>query len=290
MKYHVVRGRVEAVAAALASIPLDAVRAMERNDPQYRAARMIAGRHGEAAVAFMVANALVSYRLSGRGEDYWLEYARWAVKQNTPRTGKELVEIVKEFLYTSKINKAVRRHKAARLVKAEPVIDSLLREPERYRDLGDLVSALRARLPARGPGKTLFFAAKMAYYAYSVLGIDAVLDTVDSIPVDRRVALITSSSMVVDARPEELTVRGWGSVIEAWRMVSRLSRLPVLRIDTVIWLPLPRSEPYLRRGLLASARDRYAEGLVEYSSGLIPWATAHNTAQQLLYRNPWGQR
>ncbi|NPA05034.1 MAG: N-glycosylase/DNA lyase [Crenarchaeota archaeon] len=288
MQHPIIWSRVEAVAAVLSLVPGDAIRAVETSDPQYRAARMIAGRHGAAAAAIMAANALISYRLMGRGEDYWMEYARWMVRQKTPSTGAELVKLVKEFLFSSRINRAARRHKASRLEKAEPVLDRLLRRPESYRDLGVLVVELRQRLPARGPGKTIFFAAKMAYYAFSVLGVKADISSIDSIPVDRRVALITSSSMMVDARPEELTVRGWGSVIEAWRGVSKHSRIPVLQIDTLIWLPLPRSEPYLRRGLLASARDRYAESLMEYSSGLIPWSLAHKIASQLLYRSPWG--
>ncbi len=279
--------RVEAVAKALASVSDYALDVIEENDPQYRAVKMIAERHGWATLAIVVANALISYKLRLPGEDYWTEYARWWLHRPTPRSGEDIVKTVEEFLKAKGVAANVEQ-KEARLAKALPLIHQLLEEKDVV-DLKAILEASHRTLKQKGYSKTLHFAAKMAYYVARALGVRVVgVDSeVIEIPVDRRMALLTSSSGMVRACPSELYTRLRDLATRAWRMVARASGKPVVRLDALVWLPARGVEEKLRRGLLASARDDYARRLVLLSRNLVSWQTASNVASQILYINPY---
>ncbi len=284
-----VNERIRAVAEALKAISDDAIFTIEANDPQYSAIKQLVRQHNIQAIAIVVANAIISYRLTSSGEEYWTEFAAWFTHSTIPPSGKGIIEELTKFIESSRGNRLLIEQKKRRLQKIVPVLDKILTDPWRFRDIRTLYSELKTHLRSSGE-KTLFFAAKMAYYVFRALGVKVGGLEAMEIPVDRRIALLTSSSLMVNALPEEIYVRHQRVAVMAWRRVSELSGKPPIHIDAVVWLPARGLEEMLRKGLLQSARDEYTRRLVEYSSGLINWANAQRLANEILVRNPFVPR
>lgn len=278
--------RVKALASVLREAPASAIDVIELNDPQYHAVKKLVSIHGEAAVALAAANALISYRLSMPGEKYWMEFAGWASKRPRPGSGRELVTEMKEFLAESRGNRMVGLQKARRLERALPALEKLLREPRKYSNLGLLVRELAGALGARLEEKTIVFAAKMAYYAYRALGIEVSGKDDIPLPLDRRMAVLTSASGLLDAPPDRVFTRHRAEAVKAWQMVAAESGIPGIHLDAVVWLPAQGIERNLRIGL-EYAREEYACKLVDYSRGVIGWGLARRVAGEILYRDPY---
>ncbi|NOZ89108.1 MAG: N-glycosylase/DNA lyase [Crenarchaeota archaeon] len=284
-----IRSRVEAVAAALTGVDLRAVEVIESGDPQYKAVARVASVYGPPGVALVVGNALVSYRLSLPGEVYWEEFADHLESRGPRLQPEKAAEIVAEFIRSSRGNRMVLEQKIARLRRAAPALAELARNPFSYTDLTSLIALLRRSLQVRGDEKTVVFAAKMAYYFYRALGLAVRGREEVPLPVDRRMALLTSTSRMVEAPPEEIMASLRREALKAWRSVSEASGIPMLNLDALVWLPARGIERLLRTGL-GVARDEYARRLVSQSRGLIGWAKARRIAAEVLYREPVTRR
>ncbi len=281
----VVWERVHGVGQVLARVPRNAIVFVETSDPQYVAVGHLYRRHGLQAVALVVANALISYRLSLPGEKYWQEFADFFASTETPTTAEMLVAEIRRFLYSSRGNRLVREQKLARLRKAAPVLERLLESPEEYTDLRLLVRSLASVLRARGEEKTIVFAAKMARYLYMHASLETRGGEEIPVPIDRRMALLTSSSGMVAARVQVIMTRLRGDALKAWMTVARESRIPSISLDALVWLPAQGVEKHIRRGIEV-ARDEYARRLVSYTGGMVKWGLARSIAEQLLYQEP----
>jgi DNA-(apurinic or apyrimidinic site) lyase len=118
---------------------------LEENDPQYIAIKRIINKHGCNYTALaVIANALVSYQLSTRGEIYWTKFAEYLAGRSL--TGiNDLYSIHREFLTRTPYNRVGVEYKVRRL---QVFYNSLLasqlyREPLMYcRMLDKLVSIL----------------------------------------------------------------------------------------------------------------------------------------------------
>ena len=281
--------RVASLAAALREIPSLAIDVIESDDPQYRAVASLVRLYGEKASVLVVANALISYRLSMPGEEYWQEFAEYFQRRGAPASVEELLGSFRDFLSASKGNRVLRDQKLSRLRRASRVLQALMEEPERYRDLRRLVEDLRLALGGRGDEKTLVFAAKMLHYVHRALGVEEKGLNEVPVPIDRRMALLTSTSGLLDAAPEEIMSRLRGAAVEAWMNVSRLAGIPSVSLDAVVWLPAYRIERIVLRDL-ERARDEYARRLVSYTRGIVKWATARRIAEEVLHRRPLARR
>ncbi len=279
------RARAERLGRLLAGIGVETAIAVEENDPQLEAARTIVGVLGASGVAYTVANALVSYRLTARGEDYWLEYARY-VSRNPPRA-TSIAQYVAAFLERSRGNRALLAQKRKRLFRVARVLEEIASSPERFRDLGFLLGALSKALGGRGEEKTIVFAAKMAYYAYRALGwrVEGVERV--PLPVDRRIAFLTASSKLVPVPcPEKIMGVYRGAALRAWRVVSMVSGIPLLHLDALLWLPLRGVERIVVEEGLERARRVYASSLARLSGGLVGEGLTARVAEALLAVRP----
>ena len=278
--------RVKRVADTLRRVPIQAIDVIEANDPQYTAVKKILRVCDECGIALVIANALVSYRLSTTGEKYWLEFASFVESQGCEGT---VYSVMEKFLQQTRSNRMMQGQKLSRIKKVDTLLQAICANPHNYRDLQVLVSSLARSLNAKPIEKTIVFAAKMAYYAFKSINIEA--ENIDQIPipVDRRVALLTSTSGLVDASPELIFQRLREKAAYAWQKVSEISRIPSINLDAIIWLPARSIERYLRIGIEA-ARDEYAKKLVDYSKGLISWKLANDIAKEILYKDPFAKR
>jgi len=240
--------RISIVAEKLSSLGLEGALKIEEVDPQFQAIRLITSKMNFGpALTLIVLNSIISYRLSGRGEDYWNEFALYVSRADEPKSLVEAVKLMLGFLSTSKINVALRAPKTSRLLRASTV--SVL-EPDRIvnqaRNLRRFAEALALSLKSRWSSKTIVFSLKMICYAYRArYGRAFVAPFNIPIPVDSRVAKLSWTSGVIDV--EGASPRRWGDVVEAvmsrprvaqraWSAVAKKSGIPPLHLDSILWL------------------------------------------------------
>ena len=240
--------RISIVAEKLSSLGLESALKIEEVDPQFQAIRLITSKMNFGpALTLIVLNSIISYRLSGRGEDYWNEFALYVSRADEPKSLVEAVKLMLGFLSTSKINVALRAPKTSRLLRASTA--SVL-EPDRIvnqaRNLRRFAEALALSLKSRWSSKTIVFSLKMICYAYRArYGRAFVAPFNIPIPVDSRVAKLSWTSGVVDV--EGASPKRWGDVVEAvmsgprvaqraWSAVAKKSGIPPLHLDSILWL------------------------------------------------------
>ncbi len=285
-----IRGdRVEALADALLPLGVEGAKRIERGDPQFHAASKLAEALGDPALAavLVVANALISYRLTLPGEEYWAEFAEAAAKMYASgRPG--LYGFFSSFLRSCRGNRRLADQKLARIRRLEDSgLPRLLEERFRHYATPEGLLELWGRLASLFGGreaKTVVFAVKMFYYVASTVepGLTAPREIL--IPVDLRVALLAATSgIVVDGGWREAWRRGYGRekrvVLEAWRLVSDSSRIPLLHLDAVIWLAGRAAREAGYRG--RETRRRAVLLLSRYSGGAVERGVLEKVAQEL---------
>ncbi len=221
---------------------------LEENDPQYKAVIELVKNMGSGnAVVVIIANALVSYQLSSRGEDYWRGLAEWFSKYSGAYIDdlEKLYMIHRSFLENTKYNRMglVAKIKRLGIFYHSIIAKNLYNNPFTYcGDLSRLVDQLARILNANRESKTIVFSAKMYYYYCRVHGRKVHGDI--PIPVDRRNALLSLTSCIVrGCRGEfrkcvlELMSNKYRRVvIDAWKIVSIRSGIPMYRLDSLTWL------------------------------------------------------
>lgn len=242
--------RVEAVAKAIKMFGINAILKLEENDPQYIALKRIYEYLGStnATCLLAVCNALISYRLSIHGEEYWMEFSEYILSRSSMLEPDSIVDTVLEFLYISKGNRVLREQKAARLrrFKLSGRHKSVFYECGREgADLRRLNVIIADGVGADVTSKTIVFAVKMAYYVLRISGIQIIPPMDITIPVDRRIALLAYTSGMVkfrDYHPSNIRLLESRLISKAnvlqsvWDKVSILSGIPPLNIDSLVWV------------------------------------------------------
>ncbi len=234
------QARVSRIAEAVRKVGMDAVRAIEENDPQYKALRRLVEGLGDPCLAgfLAVANALVSYRLSLPGEEYWEEFSEAALRY---RWGMGIQGFFEDFLRSSKANRLGVEAKLRRIRRLLGTIN-----PEKICGMcGDLegLRTLIARALGSKPGsKTIVFAVKMYYYICRITGDEPRIPMGIEIPVDSRIALLAATSgIIVDGGWRSIWRRLYreepGLAARAWGMVAQAAGVPPLNLDALLWLP-----------------------------------------------------
>ncbi len=223
----------------------DLIDLLEENDPQYLAVKTIIEHIGTGlGVVAVVGNAIVSYQLTSRGEIYWSMFSKWIVEKS-PKSIKELKEVHKEFLLKTRYNVYSLKYKLRRLEKfyGSTLAKELVIDPFKYcPNINLLVHKLSKLFQADTSSKTMVFAGKMYYYTCRSEG-KTVGGDID-LPVDRRNSLITITSCIIrfctgDIKKcvEDLMKPSCRSiVINAWKIISKTSGIPIYRLDSLTWL------------------------------------------------------
>ncbi|MEL9991024.1 MAG: N-glycosylase/DNA lyase [Thermoproteus sp.] len=216
----------EEIVELLRRIGPEAILALEKRDPQYLAICKLCRARGEEDTARLaMLNALVSYRLAGKGEEHWEYFAEFFSR----RRSRDICEEFLEYLKASPYLALARNAKIKRTLKAcryEPDLEDLTKT---WRDLAALVGA-------DTESKTIVFAIKILNYVYICCrGTERLLPMEIPIPVDYRVAKLSACLGLIRASPEE-ALRRAREVQEAWNKVAKESGIPPLHIDTLLWL------------------------------------------------------
>ena len=233
----------EKIAEILHKLGINWVRDFETKDPQYIAvSRLCRGlEHDvEMALKLTVLNALVSYQLTGKGEDHWNYFANYFIR-NRP------TDLCSDFINYIINSRYLARFRDSRLKRIKGVCPRVagLSISNYLSDLSSLWRLIARITNTRGDEKTIVFAVKMAYYVGRACGFDVNVPMDIPIPVDYRVTVITicSGLMPVMGSPNnvadlarELMTRRRAEIQRAWSEVSRLSGIPPLNLDSIIWV------------------------------------------------------
>jgi len=232
--------RVRAVSEAFSRLGLRGVKLFEDLDPQMDVAKAISSVCGELTPLILYVNALISYMLSMRGEDYWRRFAD-VVVSHCPSNFNEVIDVVKEF--TAAVHRYAVNTKLSRL--------NSLRRCEylvNYIQGGDILQLWKytSRCLGTDPNsKTIVFSIKMLYYGYRALGDDTTLPFDIPIPVDRRVARVTYLAKLVElpgamgkglAEVTNTLLRGADVIRRVWSDVGLRSSIPPLHLDAPLWI------------------------------------------------------
>ncbi|ALU12149.1 hypothetical protein EYM_00860 [Ignicoccus islandicus DSM 13165] len=224
---------------------------IEETDPQYKAIKKLVDVLGDKALPIIVGNALISYRLSSTGEQYWNELADYFSKN--PNSTLE------EFLKQSKFNRALREQKLKRLKKAEELLKELSEDPLKFSDLDLLRSRLAEVFKSRGTEKTIVFAAKMAYYFYKAKGIEVKGDV--PLPIDLRIATLTCTSGVLYDEPERIMEVLREEAMNKWSEIAKEAGIKTLHLDAILWVPMRGVREKLMKQGVEEAREKFKSNL-----------------------------
>lgn len=223
------------------------VNLIEKNDPQYLAVSDLLKYIGtEKTAVIVVANALISYQLTSRGEIYWSALSKWFIHRKNELA--DIYEIMKHhiaFLESTKYNKLGLKYKIKRLQKfyTSNLSKILFNHPLKYCDqLDKLIIDLSRAMNASAETKTIVFSGKMYYYLCMASGINTGGEI--PLPVDRRNSFLTITSCLVKGCRNKLSIcikelmspRNRGVVIEAWKIVSKKANMPLHKLDAFTWL------------------------------------------------------
>lgn len=205
------------------SIGVEGAREVEEKvDRQFHALQyLFQHQDPETFIKLVIANSLVSYQLTGRGEDWWWEFAKYF----SDREVNSLWKAYAEFLPRSRTNRRLVEAKLKRIKKVENFLSSLtLKDFEGYyRNMRTLWKALAKVMESREDSKTIVFAVKMFGYASRIAFSEFIPYPMEiPIPEDLRIKSITSK--LTKEKPTKF-----------WMKVARDSEVPPLHIDSLIW-------------------------------------------------------
>ena len=205
---------------------IDDVLEFEENfDEQYKALRRLY-HHLEDPSLFLslvILNAIISYQLNCRGEEYWQEFSVFFSRNELPTENP--CDMMLHFLERSKCNKRLVRQKIARIHRAcGSVIDLCRNWHSLLEEQTKIVYVLAEALQTSLDSKTVVFAVKMANYGLRIITNRRLIAPMEvDIPLDSRIARITKALKI-------------GNPKKFWREISRRIGIPPLHIDSLLWI------------------------------------------------------
>ena len=226
IKYREDREKVERLVEILGELGLDCARTIEEKvDLQFDALKNLWENLGddELFIKLVIANALVSYQLSGKGEDWWWEFSRH-FSENPPEGS--ITRAYSSFLPSSKTNRRLVAGKLKRIERVEPFLSSLsiseIRDyyfngMERLRD--ELAKVMKAKRSA----KTIVFAVKMFGYAGRIT-FSAFVPYPMAVEIPDDVRINAYTKRFTNEPP-----------VSFWNRIAERTGIPPLHIDSILW-------------------------------------------------------
>ena len=236
----VVRERILRLSQAIKDLGLEPILKMEEDDPQYLSIAKLRESIGPGnALVLSMLTALVSYRLTMKGERWWACFSEYFSSKIFEKPS-DILENLLKFLDRcegARVQRDAKRRRISKVWKGcQSFIKEFLAKPElfikRYKDF--LYCESRS-LNQRPNMKTLVFSIKMGYYALrpEILSRKSRIEV--DIPVDTRVACITYSSGIIEAESFRSILKKPDDAINAWREISHNSGIPLINLDALLW-------------------------------------------------------
>ncbi len=180
----------------------------------------------------IIANSLICYQLSGKGEDYWEEFSEF-FENKTFKNFQEFFELFENFLAKTKNNKRFIETKLKRIKKLENFYNSKKDFENYYKNMKKLALDLSKIMNQKIEAKTIVFAVKMfSYWARNTFNYLEYFPENLMIPIDSRLEKLfekynNSSSNSKKNKQEIKTF---------YINLSKKLKIPLLHLDAILWL------------------------------------------------------
>ncbi len=238
IKYRVDEGKVRVLVETLRELGVECARTIEEKvDLQFDALKNLHGNlaDDELFLKLVIANAIVSYQLTAKGEAWWWEFSRYF--SETPPVGS-ISKAYSEFLPGSRTNRRLVAGKINRLRKLDVFLENLTLEEMRsyyFGGMENLREDLARTLNSKKNAKTIVFAVKMFGYA-------------GRIAFRQFVPYPMSIEIPDDVRINAYTKRFTNEPpVSFWARISEETEIPPLHIDSILWPVLGGNEEVIRR-------------------------------------------
>jgi len=228
--------KVNRLVKILRELGLDCARTVEEKvDLQFDALKNLRENlNDELFIKLVIANSLVSYQLSGKGEEWWWEFSRY-FSENPP---EKIAEAYSEFLPNSRTNKRLVAGKLKRIERVEPFLNSLSMDELRdyyFNGMERLREDLARVMNAKRSAKTIVFAVKMFGYAGRI-AFNAFVPYPMAIEIPEDVRIKAYTKRLTNEPP-----------VSFWRKIAKKTGIPPLHIDSLLWPVLGGRGDVLKR-------------------------------------------
>ncbi|NJE09952.1 N-glycosylase/DNA lyase [Thermococcus sp. MAR1] len=238
VRYRADEEKVGILREILSELGIDCARIIEEKvDLQFDALKNLHANLGddELFIKLVIANSIVSYQLTAKGERWWWEFSEHF--SENPPVGS-IAEAYSSFLPNSRTNRRLVAGKVRRLERLEPFLDSLsLRDLRDYyfNGMECLRDGLAKGLGSKRSAKTIVFAVKMFGYAGRIaFGEFVPYPMAIEIPDDVRINAYTKR--FTNEPP-----------VSFWNKIAEETGIPPLHIDSILWPVLGGNKEVLRR-------------------------------------------
>jgi len=206
----------------------------------------------EMFIKLVILNSIVSYQLCTTGELWWGEFSEYWSKNevNNDNLGEKYVN----FLENSKGNRRLLNVKIKRIEKVIPFLAklNLLDFKNYYSNMEELLENLSKNLNSKKNAKTLVFAIKMFGYASRIVS-----NEFNPYPMEIEIPK--------DSRIEKYTIKFTDQdPIKFWNEISKITKIPPLHIDSIIWPVLGRTFNFESCNGKIGEKSKYLFKLLEF--------------------------
>ena len=217
----------------LSKYSLDDVIGIEKMDRQFIAVSNLYKNkniNDDDYLFLIMANALICYQLSGRGENYWEEFAKVMKAIEGLDDDTKLKNFLINFVLQSKNNKRLFNVKRERIEKFFKFYNTFTGRSKMYYDNMELLAKdLASIMKQERNAKTIVFAIKMfSYGARNVFGYVNYFPTSLAIPLDSRLEKI----YLVHVNKTFYTKK---DVQTFYANLSKELQIPPLHLDVLLW-------------------------------------------------------
>lgn len=208
--------RVEKLLRLLSSLTMKDIEKIEREDEQFKAISSLTKVWGWRSMPIVIGNALISYQLSSKGEEYWWEFSEF-FSRKMPSWNN-----LKIFLKSSEGNKRLREIKDRRIDKTKKILEGIKLEDASFKDLW------------RSLGKEFGLEKKTTVFAVKMFGYGkrAITNKFEAFPME---IPIPTDSRVMKFTERIAGLKKEKDVRRFWKTVAERVNIPPLHIDSIIW-------------------------------------------------------
>ncbi len=205
---------------------------LEKQDRQFLAIKRLFKKlkNQEYFLPLIITNALISYQLSSKWEDYWEEFSREASKfdfQENKFKLNLLKNFFKEFLPQSKWNKRLLNITKTRINKILNFLEKIInKEQYFYKNILEFQDLLSKNMKQKKDDKTIVFTIKMFYFWARIKFKKIVLLPFEiNLPIDSRIIKLTKKF-----NNSNLSTKDF------WLYISKKINIPSLHLDAFLWI------------------------------------------------------
>ena len=206
----------------LSKFTLEDALLLEEHDRQYRALKRLHGaiNDNELFLKLVITNALMSYQLPTKGENYWENFAAFFSKNPDLQRFEEFLKLYNNRFLSGKLRRLQKVLRAVQKLDRK-MLTEFCKNPKA------LLEYLSKELNQPKDAKTLVFAIKMFVYACRIATGRRIVAPFDiEIPLDVRLRKISQD-------------------LSFWRKLAERLGIPPLHLDALVWVTMGATEKFL---------------------------------------------